>query len=363
MFGGDGDDELTGYEGVDISLGGAGDDSFGFFLGSFAPSSTLAVTDIVLDFQGAGVEGGDVVDLNFAQVAFGGEIDIRVRSGALLPGAGDGVTQLFYTQRNGDTWLIADENDNGRLDDSDFTVRFEGLHDFTRDDFVRTEFVIAGTAGDDTITGTEDGDRVFAAGGDDRVFGLGGDDELNGGAGNDLLDGGPGGFDNLNGEEGADTLTLATSDIGGVASGGAGDDALFGSDQVFTFSDLKGDAGNDTLNAGAAGANLDGGDGADRLVSGVGDDQMVGGRDEFFSLDGDEDLFVYGAGGWGTDTLFDFEDGADRFDLRGSGLTFEDLVITNEDFQTTITSAQGTIFIFESFGQPVEITAADFIFG
>jgi Ca2+-binding RTX toxin-like protein len=361
MSGGDGDDEIVGYEGVDINQGGAGDDTFGFFLGTFAPSSTLAAADTVLDFQGAGVAGGDMIDLNFETVAFGGKLNINPQAGALLPGTGDGVTQLFYAQRANTTWLFADENDNGRLDGTDFTVKFSGIHNFTRDDFDRTDFVIVGTGGNDVITGTEDADRVFAAGGNDQVFGLGGDDELNGGDGNDLLEGGPGGFDILNGDLGDDALSLATSDAG-VASGGGGNDTLTGSDVIFSFSDLKGEDGNDTLQAGAWGANMDGGNGADRMISGIGDDQMVGGRDENFELDGQEDLFVYGADDWGSDTLFDFEDGVDKFDLRGSGLTYDDLTIDNQDFQTTITSAKGMISIFENFDQPVEITAADFLF-
>ena len=49
--------------------------------------------------------------------------------------------------------------------------------------------------------------------------------------------------------------------------------------------------------------------------------------------------------------------------MRGSGLQFSDLTIINEDFQTTITSSRGQITIFENFDQPVEITAADFLFG
>ena len=58
MEGGEGDDEIVGYEDRDINTGGAGDDTFGFFLGSFAPSSTLATSDRVTDFEGAGAAGG-----------------------------------------------------------------------------------------------------------------------------------------------------------------------------------------------------------------------------------------------------------------------------------------------------------------
>jgi Ca2+-binding RTX toxin-like protein len=279
------------------------------------------------------------------------------------PATGSGSSP---TRSETDTWLFAEENDNGRLDATDFTVRFESLHDFTEDDFVGTAFVTVGTAGDDVITGTEEADTVFAGGGNDQVFGLVGDDELNGGSGADTLDGGPGSFDTLNGDAGDDTLTLATSDIGGVASGGVGNDTLLGSDVEFAFSDLQGGEGSDALHAGAAATTMDGGAGADQLFSGAGDDQMTGGRDESFLLDGAEDFFVYGSGDWGSDILFGFlfgfKDGVDRFDLRGSGLAFDDLEIVNQEFQATISSTRGTITKVESFGEPIEITPADFMF-
>jgi Ca2+-binding RTX toxin-like protein len=140
---------------------------------------------------------------------------------------------------------------------------------------------------------------------------------------------------------------------------------LFGSDTSSSNFDnsLQGDAGDDILHAGAVGSTLNGGLGADQLISSAADDQMTGGRDpDTFELDGAQDRFVYGAGAWGSDTIFGFEDGVDLFDMSESGLTFGDLAIVNEDFQTTITSSQGTITIFENFGEPVTITAADFLF-
>ncbi|MGO4815919.1 calcium-binding protein, partial [Cupriavidus sp. 2MCAB6] len=171
-----------------------------------------------------------MLQLSGGDFAWVGQIEANPRIGAALPGGGDELTQLGYIQRAGNTFLVADTNDDGLLDADDFTVEFAGLQSFTTGDFTNTDFVIAGTNGDDVITGTRDDDRIFAAGGNDQVTGLGGSDEIHGGAGDDILDGGPGGFDNLFGEAGNDRLTLATSDGGGVASGGEGDDVLFGSD-------------------------------------------------------------------------------------------------------------------------------------
>ena len=372
ITGGAGIDEIEGEEGADILTGGAGDDQFDFNAGSFQPDSLLSLRDVVNDFQGAAVAGGDVVRLSGDSFAFVGNLNVNPTQGAALPGAGDGITQLGYTVKNNKTFLIADSNDDGALDNNDFVVEFNGVHNFTVDDFDNTDFVIAGTNGDDVITGTEGDDRIFAAGGNDQVLALGGNDEVHGGTGDDFLDGGPGGFDNLFGEEGNDVLTLATSDGGGVASGGDGDDVLFGSNTSFNNFDnsLQGDAGNDELHAGSVGSFLGGGGGSDRLVSGASDDQMEGGRDEFgFDLDGAPDQFVFtGTERWSTegsffgDTVSGFQDGSDLFDMRGSGLQFSDLTIVNEDFQTTITSDRGTITIFESFGQEVFIDQNDFLF-
>lgn len=372
LDGGTGADELEGEEGADRIEGGGGNDQLNFFSSAFDPDSTFAVRDVVLDFQRAGLAGGDVLQLSGGEFAWVGRIDANPRIGVVLPGGGDGLTQLGYIQRNDNTFLIADTNDDGRLDADDFTVEFRGGHGFTPEDFDNTDFIIAGTNGDDVITGTEEADRIFAAGGNDDVSALGGDDEVHGGAGADVLDGGPGGFDNLFGEEGNDELTLATSAGGGVASGGDGDDRLFGSDTSFSNFDnsLQGDAGNDDLHAGVVGSSLNGGSGTDRLFSSAADDQLEAGRDESgFDLDNAPDLLVYtGTGRWSTegssfgDTVSGFQDGSDLFDLRGSGLQFSDLTIVNEDFQTTISSSRGTITIFESFGQEVFVDANDFLF-
>ena len=96
------------------------------------------------------------------------------------------------------------------------------------------------------------------------------------------MEGGPGfGFDDLQGGEGNDALNLETSEFGGNAAGGEGDDLLIGSD-TSSFNSLDGSGGNDTLQAGDGGASLlgdgfEGGVGDDRLVGGIGDDQFTGG--------------------------------------------------------------------------------------
>ena len=128
-----------------------------------------------------------------------------------------------------------------------------------------------------------------------------------------------------------------------------------------TRSTLNGGAGNDTLRAGAAGADLvDFEGGNDRLVGGAGDDLFFGGAGR--------DLFVFGAT-WTSvtgfqDVIADFENGLDKIDLRGSGLTFKDLSINDSGYSAIITSSAGQIEV-TVVGQPSAgaLTQADFLFG
>ena len=361
LSGGAGDDELVGYDGADRLRGDSGNDKFKFFLGSFEPSSPLATVDVVLDFERAGVLGGDQIELlNSGYLSFNGKISVNPVSGAILSGAGNGLNDVFYTVKSGNAWLLVDKNDNGILDVTDTAIQFNGVRAFTQADFTdKTNFVVAGTNNADSLVGTEFDDVIFGLGGNDSILGLGGNDLIFGGAGDDTLDGGIG-FDELHGEAGNDTITLKGSDIGGNAYGGEGNDVLFGSDVEFTFSLLDGGAGDDTLQAGTAGASLadfDGGN--DRLVGGVGDDQFFGGAGN--------DLFVFGAI-WTSpsgfqDVIYDFEDGLDKIDLRGSGLTFTDLAIDDSGYSAIITSTAGQIEV-TLVGQPSSgaITQADFLF-
>jgi Ca2+-binding RTX toxin-like protein len=179
------------------------------------------------------------------------------------------------------------------------------------------------------------------------INGNGGDDELHGGDGDDVIDTGFG-FDAAFGDDGDDTITITEY---GSASGGAGNDTIFGSDADFAFSSLTGDDGNDVLVSGTGGGVLDGGEGDDVLVGSSAGEAMYGG----FGVD----TFVFGTE-WSYDYIVDFEEG-EKIDLSGSGLTFADLTI--EDlfgFATVITSSAGQIQL--SNVDWTTVTEDDFIF-
>lgn len=168
---------------------------------------------------------------------------------------------------------------------------------------------IWGTPAADTLTGTATADNIYALAGNDLVDGAGGDDVIDTGAGDDTVLGGAGndrvivtaadGNDDLDGGSGIDTLdaSLVSADLvvnlGAGTASGAGTDTLTGFEVVLTGAgndQLIGSSGSDTLNAGSGANTLDGGAGGDSLISGGGDDVIV-------ARDGDgDDLISAGAG-------------------------------------------------------------------
>ncbi|WP_374311983.1 Ig-like domain-containing protein [Dongia sp.] len=150
---------------------------------------------------------------------------------------------------------------------------FAGIDDSTAWNFT----VEDNGTGDLVLVGTPEDDVLEGAAGNDLIQGLGANDILNGGEGADVIEGGDG-DDILDGGEDNDTL-----------KGDVGDDVL------------TGDAGIDGLSGGEGDDVLDGGNGADTLDGGVGADELAGGEGR--------DLFLYHQGGFGADTITDFQAG------------------------------------------------------
>lgn len=154
---------------------------------------------------------------------------------------------------------------------------------------------IRGSNTGDTLPGTDQDDTIEGLGGNDQIAGGGGDDTLYGGDGNDVLLGdagddtilGGGGRDTIEGGEGADFISddSGFNEIGG----GAGDDQIFASGNVF------GDAGNDYISA--MYGSINGGEGNDTLVMTTADASvtMIGGTgaDTFLIEEGDAFIFDF----------------------------------------------------------------------
>lgn len=214
------------------------------------------------------------------------------------------------------------------------------------------------------------------------------DNTLRGGAGNDVFLVDQGGADAFIGGAGNDTMDFRLSAAGatvnlatGVHAGAAaGDsfssvetffgsatasDSLTGADFAITF---YGGGGDDTLTGSTAGDLLSGGDNNDTLKGRAGEDTLLGGRgNDKLTGGASADVFWFdtptSSGGFGTDTITDFQDGSDkiRFALQVAGSMADFTISGNNSTTVTITMAEGTIIVKSAAA--VTLTAADFIFG
>ncbi len=285
------------------------------------------------------IDGGDGAD-----ILDGGSGDDSLIGGYgtdyLLGGAGNDYLEFSVGQSNG-AGYDSDFYDGGSGDRDMISFHYGSEPPIVGITINLATRIYVATVGDPAVgltnvTGTfENIEGVFGSVGDDTIYGTDGPDHsLHGGNGSDIIRGQGGDDWNIDGGPGDDYLY-----------GGPGDD------------NLHGDGGADIM---------DGGDGIDRLMS-RGDeanDQMTGGAgcDEFFLLRR-----------FGTDTITDFEDGCDYFNLSDYNpkyrLDFNDLSITESgsdiiiDFWFTKQGGTGgTIIIKDGVANGVTIDPSDFVF-
>jgi len=177
VYGGRGDDRLTGESGVlrggagdDVLRGGAGDDLLNGGPGRdrlFGAGGDDTLVDGESDAQAA----PDVFD-GGASSFYGDRVDFRLRSQPLRVALGRGRTNM------GDSVIRVESVTGGSGNDR-----------LTGDGAANRLF---GGPGADTIRGGAGTDFTMGGVGNDRLFGGAGDDGMEGGAGQDQLDGGAG---------------------------------------------------------------------------------------------------------------------------------------------------------------------------
>ena len=300
VYGGGGDDVITGNSLNNRLDGGAGNDTL----------SGAAGNDKIVGGGGADIlDGGDGRDGLVYRASIGAVlVDLAANTASGGHAAGDTIANFedVYGGQGGDT-LTGDAQDNrldGGLGDdlirggagADILIGGAGIDTVSYADSLLGVTVnltaatasggdaggdkisgfenITGSNSNDTLTGDAGANVIMALGGGDTIVGLGGNDMIDGGGGRDTVD------------YSASTVGLVANLSTGTVSNGdtlVSVESLIGTAQNDTFKGnnsgnyLQGGLGNDSLNGGGANDTLDGGGGNDRLNGGAGFDVMIGG--------------------------------------------------------------------------------------
>ncbi|RVT96153.1 calcium-binding protein [Rhodovarius crocodyli] len=352
-------------------------------------SITSTNTHVMLAFFDAGSivfdNAGTLTSSDSTTLIFGGGDDtLIIRNGSSMSGdveGGDGTDTIDYSHWTGSGVAVVL---GGLATGTMFVNRFENVIGSAQGDSITGNSaanVLFGLDGDDTLSGMAGNDVLWGGVGNDTLTGGADDDALYGGAGNDQMAGGTGNdiyqvtdagdVVTEAGDEGFDDVwttvswTVTSGNIEGVYAVGTGltvtgsafadvlvadtaGSTLNGSDGDDT---LWGQAGDDTLTGGSGNDVIRGGGGADTITGGAGNDQLVGGAGA--------DTFVFDAPDWGYDQVFDFVQGTDHLDMRGSGATgMADLTFYSAGGNTAVFLGSARIDLYGVSA----LTASDFIF-
>lgn len=224
----------------------------------------------------------------------------------------------------------------------------------------RTDGIVHGDGGNDTIVGGAANDSLAGDHGEDSLLGGAGDDFIRGGLGQDVLHGGAG-FDTLAFD---DAQTGVIVDFAAGSATGAGSDTIAGFEKALggsRFDTLSGGSGADTLMGAGGKDQLNGRDGGDWLEGGAQDDIIRGdgGADTVFGGEGN-DLTFSGSGGAyirgedGDDTIVGSDDGFE--DLHGNagndsvaGGAADDWVVGGKD-NDVLTGGKGADIVYGNLG-------------
>ncbi|HYE43945.1 MAG TPA: hypothetical protein VEA15_11175, partial [Caulobacteraceae bacterium] len=293
-------DTLLGNDGFNYLHGGEGDDLLTGFLG--------------LDMYGVG-QGADVVtdfydqtmDVDYHQ----GE-EFRVEGHTQYQSVQQVGADVLVTFGGGDTLLIRN-----------ISASLIGYADFS--------FSQTGGAGNDVLTGGAYRDYITGGDGADVIYGGSGGNTLDGGDGFDWID--------YSGSQLAIWVTVAAMAETGGSTGGEGQPGTY--DSLRNFEAVRGSAFNDTIYGDEHANFLEGGKGDDWIDGHMGDDTWVfgtgDGHDTFvhFTGGGTEDrIQVKGYTGYqsiqqvGADTLITFSatDSVLLVDVQASSVTADDFV-------------------------------------
>ncbi|MDR6267638.1 calcium-binding protein [Roseobacter sp. N2S] len=287
-----------------------------------------------------------------------------VANGWMAIGAFDGIDSFD---------LVLEDNSTLRLGFSDALSGVNvnvGAGVINDDGYGNSEILeVVSNGGRLELEGTQFKDRLVGSADDERFILLGGNDFANGGGGSDLVRYDRFGADYVDANLGknkatgswnGETFTHTIKNMENLRGTRDGDDTLIGNGKA---NEIRGGGGDDRL-LGKGGRDdlrgqdgddfLNGANGKDMLNGGYGDDVLVGGKGG--------DVFLFdGSAFEGSDTIRDFQNGADV--LQISGISFDDLTIKKADggSDTRIILDSGTEIWLEGVSKG-KIDASDFDF-
>ncbi len=198
------------------------------------------------------VKGGAGDDQLFGE---GGNDTLDGQAGADLMDGGAGSDLIDYSQRtNGVTVTLDGQANDGEPGENDNVITANGDNDIVR-----------GGSGNDTFMGSAWADRFQGGPGDDSFWGGGGGDDFAGGTGWDTAH-----YDNVSAST---NLNVSLDGVANDAGPGEGDNV--GSDN--SVEEVDGGPGNDTLTGNDQANKLVGNAGNDFLRGGLGADTLIGG--------------------------------------------------------------------------------------
>lgn len=363
IYGGNGNDLITGSAADDIYSGGQGNDILlgrtmvrsgaGTLANPYIYTPAASTSGLNTLYGGSGTDllvGGDGDDFLYGDTGNDSGTALFIGGNFYLAGlyGGAGDDELSGGEGNDllDGGSDADILDGGNGSDiasyyfgSAVTYSLDGsvaaTGEILNDILLSIEGFSGSNTGNDVFAGDEGANTLIGNGGSDKLYGRAGNDTLDGGAGDDFLYGGEGddvlrggaGVDRLDGSTGTDTLSYFTEAAitfslddtitqGGAALGDiitgienisgsdTGNDQIAGNDFANV---LSGNGGADKLYGRGSNDNVSGGAGIDMLYGGDGNDTLAGGADADFL-----------SGGTGTDTASYYSDGAVKISLDTS---------------------------------------------
>lgn len=369
LLGGEGDDQLTAFNGDDRLEGGGGNDlltargGLATLIGGTG-NDTLHGSGLGAMYRYGKGDGDDIIEATWRDSSHGQdrlvfESGIELADVTLTRTGIDGI-DLLLTITGGGSVLVrnyfAADADSGYRNQVLANIEFGNGARWSQN-AIDLHFGLPvdpeGTEGNDTLTGTASRNTLLGHSGHDLLLGNDGNDRLEGGDGNDTLDGGLG-YDQLIGGRGDDVYRDADGSMQIIEEAYGGTDTL----EVSYFGGALDDFVENGTIVTAEGASLFGNTGANTLTG-------YSGADDLYGMDGDDRLEGRGGedtldGGTGNDVyVFNKGDGLDSIDAFDIQSAIDTLYLGALDSEV-VASRSGSLLLIKIKNSTDQISFIDY---